>query len=102
MARVYSAGRPTTGFRRGRRIRDPFEVQVGDVLIGLSHQFRAQNLFRVTKVGLGRFYVVYINPDGTERIGEIGEMCVWGLELARKSKEWFRAVPCAAGKRGTA
>ncbi len=99
MARVYGAGRPTTGFRRGRQIRDPSEVQVGDILIGLSHQFKSQNLYRVTRTKLDRFFVVYVKPDGSECLGEIGEMCIWGFDLSEESKEWFRAARCA-GKKG--
>ncbi len=55
--RIYTAGRPTTGFRRGKKIIDTAEVQVGDTLIGVSHQFKAENLYRVTGHKGDRFTV---------------------------------------------
>ncbi len=89
-ARIYKAGRPTTGFRRGTKITDPAEVQVGDTLIGVSHQFEAQNLYRVTNHKGDRFTVIYIKPNGSKADG--GEMCVWGFDLTAPTQEWFRAV----------
>jgi hypothetical protein len=88
--RIYKAGRPTTGFRRGEKITDPAEVHVGDKLIALSHRFKAENLYRVTAHKGDRFYVVYIQPDGRNADG--GEMCVWGFDLTAAREEWFRAV----------
>ena len=91
-ARIYEAGRPTTGFRRGKKITDPAEVQVGDTLIGVSHQFKAENLYRVTDHKGDRFTVVYIEANGRKADG--GEMCVWAFNLTLPGQEWFRAEPC--------
>lgn len=87
--RIYKAGRPTTGFRRGEKITDPAEVKVGDKLIGVSHQFKAENLYRVTEHKGDRFHVVYIQPNGREADGD--EMCVWAFNLTLPGQEWFRA-----------
>ena len=89
-SRIYKAGRPTTGFRRGEKITDPTEVHVGDKLIALSHKFKAENLYRVTDHKGDRFTVIYIEPDGRKADG--GEMCVWGFDLTGPGEEWFRAV----------
>jgi hypothetical protein len=88
--RIYKAGRPTTGFRRGEKIAAPSEVQIGDDLIGVSHQFSAENLYRVTGQKADRFHVVYIQPDGQKADG--GEMCVWAFNLTLPGEEWFRAA----------
>lgn len=88
--RIYKAGRPTTDFRRGTKITDTAEVQVGDTLICVSHQFKAENLYRVTTHKGDRFSVVYIQPDGQKADG--GEMCVWAFNLTLPAQEWFRAV----------
>ena len=71
-ARIHKAGRPTTGFRRGTKITDPAEVQVGDTLIGVSHQFKAENLYRVTTHKGDRFYVVYVQPNGQKAGRAVG------------------------------
>jgi len=89
--RIYKAGRPTTGFRRGEKITDPAEVQVGEMLIGVSHQFQAQNLYRVTEHKGDRFYVVYVQLNGRKADGDA--MCVWQFNLTLPGEEWFRAVP---------
>jgi hypothetical protein len=89
-ARIYEAGRPTTGYCRGEKIADPGEVQIGDTLIGLSHQFRTENLYRVTGHKGDRFSVAYINPNGQKADG--GEMCVWGFNLTGPGEEWLQAV----------
>ena len=88
--RIYKAGRPTTGFRRGDKITDTAEVQVGDKLICVSHQFTAENLYRVTKHKGDRFYVIYIQPNGQKADGD--EMCIWAFNLTLPGQEWFRAV----------
>ena len=88
--RIYQAGRPTTGFRQGTKITDTAEVQVGDTLIGVSHQFKAENLYRVTTHKGDRFYVVYIQPNGQKADGD--EICIWAFNLALPAQEWFRAV----------
>jgi hypothetical protein len=90
MSRIYKAGRPTTGFRRGQKITDTAEVHVGDKLIGVSHQFKAQNLYLVTAQMKDRFLVVYIKPNGRKADGD--EMCIWAFNLTLPGQEWFRAV----------
>lgn len=90
MSRIYKAGRPTTGLRRGEKITDPAEVQVGDKLIAVSHQFKAENLYRVTEHKGDRFTVVYIQLDGRKADGD--EMCVWAFNLRLPAQEWFRVV----------
>jgi hypothetical protein len=87
---MYKAGRPTTGFRRGKKIIDTAEVHVGDKLIGVSHQFKAENLYRVTAHKRDRFTVIYIEPNGRKADGD--EMCVWEFNLTLPGQEWFRAV----------
>ena len=94
--RIYKAGRPTTGYRRGKQILIPAEVQVGDRLIGVSHQFEAENLYRVTDHQGDRFTVIYILPNGRKADG--GEMCVWAFNLTLPTQEWFRAVRRKATK----
>ncbi len=91
-SRIYNAGRPTTGFRRGKKIFDTAEVQVGDTLIGVSHQFQAENLYPVTDHKGDRFSVVYIHPNGRKADGD--EMCIWEFNLTMPAQEWFRAEPC--------
>jgi hypothetical protein len=87
--RIYKAGRPTTSYHRGEKITDPAKVQIGDTLIGVSHQFEAENLYRVTDHKEDRFQVVYVQPNGRNADG--GEMCVWAFNLTLPGQEWFRA-----------
>lgn len=75
---------------RGEKTTDPAEVHVGDKLICVSHQFNAENLYRVTAHNGDRFNVIYIEPNGRKADG--GEMCVWAFNLTLPGQEWFRAV----------
>ena len=45
--RVYENGRSTIGWRKGNRIKSIKQVKIGDVLIGVSHQFKAENMYLV-------------------------------------------------------
>lgn len=92
--RIYEQGRSTEGWERGELVKEVSQVNVNDVLIGVSHQFEAENLYRVAEVHDDKFYVVYVAVDGKSpaQYSEVqGLMCVWHFELNWESKEWFFA-----------
>lgn len=97
MTRTYEKGRPTTGWRKGKRITSPEQVKPGDVLIGVSHQFKAENLYLVmpspyppTPHDDQGFYVRYAKPDLSPEFPDFQPQWVWGFMLAASS-EWFNA-----------
>ena len=70
MARTYDKGRSTTGWCKGQRIATADQVKANDVLIGINHQFGAENLFVVISSPYPAsphkdegFYVRYTQPD---------------------------------------
>jgi len=70
MIRIYAKGRPTTGWRKDERITSPQQVKPGDVLIGVNHQFEAENLYVViaspyppSPHAAEGCYVRYAQPD---------------------------------------
>lgn len=91
-------GRPITGWRRGREIKLPTDVQVGDVLIYDSRQFSATNLIRVKKLRVLQpgdpvtgFYWKYVSPDLTfEEPAPIDCALAWYWEIARGG--FYKAV----------
>jgi hypothetical protein len=97
MSRTYANGRPTTGWRKGRRITGPEQVKPGDVLIGVSHQFKAENLYLVIPspcppcphYGQG-FYVRYALPDLSPEFPDFQPQWVWDFMLIGEN-EWYRA-----------
>lgn len=99
MNRTYAKGRPTTGWRKGKRITSPKQVKPGDVLIGVSHQFEAENLYLVIASpcpptphdGQG-FYVRYTQPDLTPTHTDFQPQWVWEFMLAGPD-EWYKGIP---------
>ena len=97
MARTYEKGRRTTGWRKGKRITSPEQVQPGDVLIGVSHQFKAENLYVVIESpfppgphhGQG-FYVRYALPDLAPEFPDFQPQWVWDFQLDGQN-EWYKA-----------
>ena len=97
MARIYDKGRPTTGWCIGQRIASPEQVKAGDVLIGVSHQFKAKNLFVVIPSPYPKsphddegFYVRYAQPDLKPLYTDFEFQWAWEFEL--KQNEWYKAV----------
>ena len=97
MIRTYERGRPTTGWRQGNRITSPEQVKPGDVLIGVSHQFKAENLYLVipspdppTPHDDQGFYVRYAKPDLTPEYPDFQPQWVWEFTLAGPT-EWYKA-----------
>lgn len=100
--RTYEKGRSTEGWEKGEPILKVSDVKPGDVLIGVSHQFKAENLYRVMEerndfmAGQG-FNVKYVTPDLTHDLPD-GQTLqwVWHHELGADDKatghNWFRAV----------
>jgi len=100
MARSYENGRPTTGWHKGERITSPKQVKPGDVLIGVSHQFKAENLYLVIPSPHPEsphhdqgFYVQYIKPDLTPTATDSEPQWVWDFDLSGQM-EMFRGVVC--------
>jgi hypothetical protein len=98
MARTYEKGRPTTGWRKDQRITSPEQVQLGDVLIGVSHQFKAENLYLViptphppTPHDDQGFYVRYARPDLSPEFADFQPQWVWEFMLAGPD-EWYRGI----------
>lgn len=95
--RTYEKGRPTTGWRKGKRITCPEQVKPGDVLIGVSHQFKAESLYVVIPSpwphspnhGQG-FYVRYAKPDLAPEFLDFQPEWVWDFQLAGPN-EWHVA-----------
>jgi hypothetical protein len=98
MVRTYEKGRPTTGWRKGKRITSPQQVKPGDVLIGVNHQFEAENLYLVVPSGHPKtahhyqgFYVRYSQPDLTRTNTDFQPQWIWDFQLAHDV--WFTAKP---------
>jgi hypothetical protein len=92
--RIYEAGRPTTGWRRGEQITDYTQVKPGDVLIAVSHQFKAENLVRVVKRELPfppGFDYEYVDCK-TLRHSDGHTMFCWNFELAGPQHAYYRAL----------
>ena len=94
MCRTYEQGRPTTGWRKGKRITSPEQVQPGDALIGVSHQFEAENLYVVipspnTPSNGQGFCVRYAKPDLTPICPDFPVQWVWDFQLAGPN-EWYK------------
>lgn len=94
--RIYERGRSTLGWTRRQQITRLNQIKPGDVLIAVSHQFRAENLVRVVLSpipDIDVFYCEYVTPDTLVR-SDHDHMAVWDHELtAPTRKEFFRAVP---------
>jgi hypothetical protein len=97
MTRIYAKGRPTTGWQKGKRITRPEQVKPGDVLIGLSRQFKAENLYLVISSPHPPsphddqgFYVRYARPDLSPEFAEFQPQWVWGFMLAGEN-EWYKS-----------
>jgi hypothetical protein len=98
--RIYDKGRPTEGWMFGELVSKLEDMAVGDILIKICHQFKAQNLIKIVPLPKdhpapeGIRYCVYVKPDGTPT-GE-PEMCIheWephdGCNL--DGKHFFRAI----------
>lgn len=103
--RTYDKGRSTEGWEKGAPVRDAFHIKPGTVIIGVSHQFKAENLYKVVPkpkdyqdMGPGEgFYVKYVETDGVTPHRYDGERLqwVWAAELD-DSLTWFIAdkLPC--------
>jgi hypothetical protein len=48
--RLYRKGRPTKAWAKGERVRSLADVQPGDYLISVCHQFKSENLLIVTGI----------------------------------------------------
>jgi hypothetical protein len=90
----YKAGRPTTGWSRGKQITASDQVKPGDVLIAVSHQFRAVNLVRVVKregVLLPHGFDFHYVDNRTLRHSDGGTMFCHDFELAGPWYAYYRA-----------
>lgn len=94
MARIYKLGRPTTGWARGKQITDASQVKPGDVLIAVSHAFKAVNLVRVVQrdhplpAGFNFEYA----DCRTLRDSDGGTMFCHNFELAGPQYAYYRAI----------
>jgi len=98
MIRTYAKGRPTTGWRKDERITSPQQVQPGDVLVGVNHQVKTENLYFVipsphppSPHDDEGFYVRYVQPDLTPTHNDFQPQWIWGFQL--EQDEWFKAKP---------
>ena len=96
--RIYDQGRSTLGWTRANRITRLDQLKPGDLLIAVSHQFRAENLIRVVanpSLNPSVIYCEYVKPDTLVR-SDHEEMAVWDFDLASPHRnEFFRAVAIA-------
>jgi hypothetical protein len=97
MARIYDKGRPTTGWHKGERITRPEQMKTNDVLIGVSHQFKAENLYVAIPSPDPEsphqddgFYVRYAQPDLKPTHTDFQPQWVWIFEL--EQNDWYKAV----------
>ena len=98
MARTYEKGRPTTGWRKGERITSAHQVNPGDVLIGVNHQFMAENRYLVIPSPHPQsshqdqgFHVQYIKPDLSPTDTDFQPQWVWNFDLSGQ-REMFRGI----------
>jgi hypothetical protein len=98
MIRIYAKGRPTTGWRKDERITSPQQVKPGNVLIGVNHQFEAENLYVVipsphppSPHDDEGFYVRNAQPDLTLTPTDFQPQWIWGFQLSQD--EWFKSIP---------
>ena len=91
----YKGGRPTAGWARGRQITESTQVKPGDVLISVSHQFKAVNLVRVLDRGDREFPVgfdyEYVDNQ-TLRHSDGWTMFCHNHELAGPQRTYYRAI----------
>lgn len=87
---------------QGEQVTRLADLKVGDILLELSYQFRAQNLVRITRLDdlKGRepgtiVYGMFVDPDDTSRrrMGGDHEFAIWDFELRGPQRHYFRAVP---------
>ena len=95
--RAYQRGRPTDGWLLGDRLTSVDQAKAGDVLIGITHHFKAENLYRVLDVQAELFHACYVEPDGVTPSGSDGGLitAVWGFQLAQE--EWYKATSASSG-----
>ena len=92
--RVYSKGRSTTGWEKAEKITALSQLAVGDIIISVSHQFKAENLKRVTKIGtmpVG-FYWEYVEPVHGQTINGNDNGFVHEFMLDMESNEYYKAT----------
>ena len=97
--RIFERGRSTLGWSRGERIYRLDQLKPGDILIAVSHQFRAENLLRVVaspSPNPNVLYCEYVRPD-TLRRSDHEEMAVWDHDLTAQRTEFFRSVQVGTG-----
>lgn len=91
MARIYRAGRPTIGWRRGERVTRLTQLRKGTRIICVSHKHKCENLAVVTvrypHLHLGIkddqiLYAAWATGRSGKRTGE-PEFAIWHYELAR-------------------
>lgn len=85
-------GRGFFGLTKGKKIEDISEIKVGDIILGHSNQFNADNTYKIiNKREHGtviRFDMVYWNPIENERIGN-EEMSIGDLDLSSTFQDEF-------------
>ena len=86
-------GRHTVGWIPGEKITSPEQVNAGDVLFYISHQFKAKNLVRVRKIERtpsDGFCREFVDTEGTPT----GEYLAftWWFQLEHPEREFFRAI----------
>jgi hypothetical protein len=96
MDRTYKAGRPTTGWTKGKKVTDIVKLIPGTVLIDVSHQFKAENLIVIVRPNKGftkRDDIVYykwMTPKGKRYNINGDTAALWDWELTGQN-EYFLA-----------
>jgi hypothetical protein len=103
--RQYEGGRSTKGWHKGEKVTGIAKLEVGTILIAVSHQFEAENLVAIipTPNELPQCsirYWRYVQPDG-KPTGE-PEAALWEWELTVASGEYFIAAKQLKGAFRTA
>lgn len=85
-------GRGFFGLTKGEKIEDINEIKIGDILLGHSNQFNADNTYKIINKRehgtVVRFDMVYWNPIENERIGN-EEMSIGDLDLSSTFQDEF-------------
>lgn len=97
MSRVYEGGHSTKGWKRGKKVMKISDVKVGDILIGICHNFRSENLYKVIPFENPNrpdrdllFYAQYCKPN-RHLIEPDNIHCVWHHDLTLPGEEWYFA-----------
>lgn len=89
-ARQYLGGLPFEGWKRGPKIWRLDQLEVGNVLISVSHQYRTESLIKVVEVKPNGYYCLPLDAD--LKPADRTRIFCWDFDVASESHECFLAV----------